>query len=143
MYKKYVSLLKDHDIKVTTQRLDILKYLDEHHTHPTVEQIYTELKKNHPALSKTTVYNSLEILRKNNIICSLTISGSEHRYDINHKLHHHFLCTHCSGIFDIAIECPNINKTIAGGHHVQEVQGYFKGICKHCAQKTKREGKNG
>jgi Fur family peroxide stress response transcriptional regulator len=137
MYEKYVKTLKDHSIKITSQRLEILKFLDEHHTHPNVEEIYSELKKKHPSLSRTTVYNSLEILEKNKIVQSLTISGSELRYDIEEGLHHHFLCKKCGAILDISITCPNMDRTLDGGHRVEEVQGYFKGICKNC-QKTEQ-----
>jgi Fur family transcriptional regulator, peroxide stress response regulator len=143
MYEKYVKILKDHSLKITSPRLEILKYLDEHHTHPNVEEIYTTLKKKHPSLSRTTVYNSLETLKKNKIIQSLTISGSELRYDIEEGMHHHFICTHCGAIFDIAISCPNMDRTVQGGHQVEEVQGYFKGICKNCQTKEKRRVNNG
>ncbi len=143
MYEKYVKILKDHTLKITSPRLEILKYLDEHHTHPNVEEIYTTLKKKHPSLSKTTVYNSLEILKKNKIIQSLTISGSELRYDIDEGLHHHFICTSCGTIIDIAITCPNMDRTIHGGHHVEDVEGYFKGICKQCQTTIKRRTNNG
>jgi Fur family peroxide stress response transcriptional regulator len=137
MYEKYVKILKDHSIKITSPRIEILKYLDQHYTHPNVEEIYSTLKKKHPSLSRTTVYNALEILKKNKIVQVLTISGSELRYDIREGLHHHFICTRCGAIFDIAISCPNMDRTIAGGHHVEEVQGYFKGICKKCQMKKK------
>jgi Fur family peroxide stress response transcriptional regulator len=143
MYEKYVKILKDHAIIITSPRLDILKFLDEHHIHPDVEEIYTSLKKKHPSLSRTTVYNSLEILKKNKIVQSLTISGSELRYDIEEGLHHHFLCKQCGRIFDISITCPNIDRTIAGGHRVEEVQGYFKGICKKCQTEEKERRNNG
>jgi len=143
MYEKYVKILKDHSLKITSPRLEILKYLDEHHTHPNVEEIYSTLKKKYPSLSRTTVYNSLEALKNNKIVQSLTISGSELRYDINEGLHHHFICTHCRSIFDIAISCPNMDRTILGGHHVEEVQGYFKGICKNCQTKQKARNNNG
>ena len=143
MYEKYVKILKDHSLKVTSPRLEILKYLDHHHTHPNVEEIYSTLKKKHPSLSRTTVYNALEILKKNKIVQVLTVSGSELRYDIEERLHHHFICTHCSAIFDIAISCPNMDRTIAGGHHVEEVQGYFKGICKKCQMKETGRKNNG
>jgi len=143
MYEKYVKILKDHTLKITSPRLEILKYLDEHHTHPNVEEIYSTLKKKHPSLSRTTVYNSLEILKKNRIVQSLTISGSELRYDIDERLHHHFICTHCGAILDISISCPNMDKTIQGGHRVEEVQGYFKGICKKCQTKEKGMNNNG
>ena len=49
--EKYVKILRKHGIKVTPQRLEILRFLDTHHTHPTAEEIYHELKKSNPALS--------------------------------------------------------------------------------------------
>ena len=135
MFEKYVKLLKENSIKITPQRLEILKYLDVHRTHPTVEQIYTELKEKTPSLSKTTVYNSVEILRDHGLIQSITISGSESRYDFKHGMHHHFLCKNCGEITDIDVECPNLGKMLKCGHNVEEVHGYFKGICKKCLKK--------
>jgi len=137
MYEKYVTLLKENKIKITPQRLEILNYLDEHKTHPTVEEIYLNLKEKNPSLSKTTVYNSVEILNKYGLVHSITISGSEHRYDFKHGMHHHFLCKKCGEITDIDVACPNLDKMLDCGHEVQEVHGYFKGICKNCLKKGK------
>ena len=135
MFEKYVGLLKGNSIKITPQRLEILKYLDEHRIHPTADQIYVGLKEKNPSLSKTTVYNSLETLREHGIIQSLTICGSELRYDFENNMHHHFLCKKCGDIIDIDIKCPNIGKMLESGHKVEEVHGYFKGICKRCMKK--------
>ncbi len=133
--EKYVAILKQNQLKITPQRLAIMKYLDEHRTHPTADRIYIDLKEKNPALSKTTVYNSVETLKEHGIIQSLTISGSESRYDFENKMHHHFLCKKCGTIIDIDIKCPNIGKIIESGHNVEEVHGYFKGICKKCMKK--------
>ena len=135
--EKYAELLKQRNIKVTHQRLAILKYLEEHLTHPTAEEIYSELKAQNPSLSKTAVYNALETLKEHGIIQSLTICGSEYRYDYKHDMHHHFLCKQCDKIVDIDIECPNIKKISNYGYHISEVHGYFKGICKECLIKEK------
>ena len=135
MMEKYVYLLKKKSIKITPQRLEILKYLDKNRNHPTAYQIYNNLKKNNPSLSKTTVYNSLEILNKYNIINSISITGLESRYDIVNDMHHHFLCKKCGSILDIEIACPNIKKILKLGHKIEEVHGYFKGICKECMDK--------
>ena len=135
MFEKYVNLLKNKSIQITPQRLEILRYLDKHRNHPTAYQIYTDLKKNNPSLSKTTVYNSLEILNKHNIINSISITGLESRYDIINEMHHHFMCKKCGRIIDIEITCPNIKKTLEIGHKVEEVHGYFKGKCKECLEK--------
>ena len=137
--EKYVKILKDNELKVTPQRLEILRYLDENRTHPTVDEIYSKLKKKNPSLSKTTIYNSLGALNKNDIIQVLTISGSEQRYDFKTTSHHHFLCKECGDIIDINIECPNINTKLECGHRIDEVHGYFKGLCKECLKKEKRK----
>jgi Fe2+ or Zn2+ uptake regulation protein len=133
--EKYVTILKQNQLKITPQRLAVMKYLDENRTHPTADRIYIDLKEKNPALSKTTVYNSVETLKEHGIIQSLTISGSESRYDFENKMHHHFLCKKCGTIIDIDIKCPNIGKIIESGHNVEEVHGYFKGICKKCMKK--------
>ena len=138
--EKYVKILKENNLKVTPQRLIVLKFLGEHYTHPTTDQIYKELKTNNPSLSKTTVYNALDTLEKHGIIQSLTICGNESRYDFNHGMHHHFLCKKCGSIFDIDVECPNLGKMLECGHNVEEVHGYFKGICKDCLEKEKKHG---
>ena len=133
--EEYVKILKENHLKVTPQRLIVLEYLGEHFTHPTTDQIYKDLKTNNPSLSKTTVYNALEVLEKNSIIQSITISGSELRYDFKHGMHHHFLCKKCGRITDIDVECPNLGKMLECGHNVEEVHGYFKGVCKKCMKK--------
>ena len=138
MFEKYVKLLKENSIKITPQRLEILRYLDENRIHPTVDEIYSALKEKNPSLSKTTVYNSVETLREHGIIQSITISGSELRYDFETKMHHHFLCKKCGNIIDIDVECAFLNKFLHGKHRVDEVHGYFKGICEDCLKKGSR-----
>jgi len=140
--EKYVDILRKNNLKVTPQRIMILKYLDSHRTHPTADEIYISLKKSIPSLSKTTVYNSLDTLKEHGVIQTLSICGSEHRYDFKHDMHHHFLCTKCGRIYDIDFKCPNIKKIKLeleeSGHCIEEVHGYFKGICKDCIAKEKK-----
>jgi Fe2+ or Zn2+ uptake regulation protein len=143
MLKKYLKLLRKNSIKITPQRLEILRYLDTSRAHPTADQIYLYLKEKNPSLSKTTVYNSLEIFKKHSIIQTLTISGSELRYDYVTKMHHHFFCTKCGRIYDINFKCPSVEtvrqRIELEGHHVDETCGYSKGICKDCLQKNNSE----
>ncbi len=134
---KYVKILKENEVKVTPQRLEIMRYLDENRIHPSADRIYSELKRNNPSLSKTTVYNTLETLKRYDIIQVLTITGGELRYDFETKMHHHFLCRKCNAIIDIDIECPYLEKTLKGEHRIDEVHGYFKGVCKTCLDQSK------
>ena len=137
----YVQILKKNGLKITPQRLEILRYLDTHRTHPTADTIYSDLKKNNPSLSKTTVYNTLQHLDEHGLVYTLTISGSESRFDSNINQHHHFLCKTCGSIIDVDFECPNTKKVEAGGHRIDEVHGYFKGVCASCLKKQNKGGK--
>ena len=49
--------LKKNGIKPSVQRMKIFQYLLDHHTHPTVDDIFQNLSPEMPTLSKTTVYN--------------------------------------------------------------------------------------
>lgn len=131
--------LTDKNIKPTYQRLCILEYLHDNLVHPTVDMIYNKLVDRIPTMSKTTVYNTLKIFSENNIVNEITITGTETRYDTNCKSHQHFLCKKCKKIYDINITYQDseiINKDIFG-HKVQEIHGYFKGICKQCLENDK------
>ena len=68
-----VERLQGHNIKPSVQRIAIMKYLMEHRTHPTVDEIYTALSPTIPTLSKTTVYNTLKILSEQGAAQTLTI----------------------------------------------------------------------
>jgi len=129
---EYVKLLKEKGLKITPQRLEIIRYLDLNRTHPDADTIYTELKKSNPSLSRTTVYNTLDILNQQGLIRELTISRSEMRYDFETRPHHHFLCGKCGEIMDIYVKCPYLDTKELGGNHIEEIHGYFKGTCKNC-----------
>jgi Fe2+ or Zn2+ uptake regulation protein len=135
----YSTLLRGHRLKVTPQRLAIVRYLDEHRTHPTADEIYMELRKENPSLSRTTVYNTIDTLRKEGLIQALTISESELHYDLVTMMHHHLLCKRCGRIIDIDVGCPNLKTMLNGEHLIEEVHGYFKGVCKDCLQKEREE----
>ena len=135
---KYVSILKDRGITVTPQRIAVLSYLDSHRTHPDADTIYEDLKKDNPSLSKTTIYNTLDMLRQHSLIKVLTI-GSKFRYDFNLLPHHHFRCQRCGAVIDIPPGNAPLDCMDTDGHRVDEIHVYLKGICKACLQKQKEE----
>lgn len=59
--KEAYKRLEDCGLRPSVQRLLIMDYLLSHHTHPTVEEVYRDLCKKCPTLSKTTVYNTLRL----------------------------------------------------------------------------------
>ena len=136
---KLKQLLLEKGIKPTYQRIKILEYLQKNQMHPTVEMIFAALYDKVPTLSKTTVYNTLDVFNRKGLLDIITITGSEQRYDFNVESHHHFLCKKCGAIIDIEVSCPYLSKWATGEHKIEEVHGYFKGICKDCLKNE--EGK--
>jgi Fe2+ or Zn2+ uptake regulation protein len=135
--QKYVDVLKRQGLKVTAPRLEIMRYLDTNKVHPTADRIYSDLKKKNPSLSRTTVYNTLETLKRHGVVDILYITPSEMRYDCRCEMHHHFLCRGCGSIFDIDVKCRFLDRMLNDEHMVEEVHGYFKGLCNKCLKKGK------
>lgn len=134
-----VKRLQEHNIKPSVQRIAIMTYLMEHPTHPTVDEIYTALSPSIPTLSKTTVYNTLKLLSEQGAAQTLTIDERNTCYDAKTTPHSHFLCKRCGKIYDLEYDC-NVKRTVdmnMGGHEVQEVHYYYKGICQHCKEEER------
>lgn len=133
--KKPKEVLQSKGLKPTFQRLKILEYLQEHSNHPTVEMIYEDLIPEIPTISRTTIYNTLNSLLEKGVIRAITITGTEARYGYESFPHHHFLCKRCGKVIDVNIGCPYLQKKQISGHRIEELHGYFKGICKECLRK--------
>ncbi|MBN2546832.1 MAG: transcriptional repressor [Spirochaetes bacterium] len=133
MINDIIISLKKNGIKVTPQRLAIIKYLENDKDHSSAEQIYNHLIKDFPTISLATVYNTLEMLEEIKMINKIKISDENVvNYEYNKKMHHHFYCKKCKKIYDIEISCKIAELKEFKGYQIDEVYGYFKGICKKC-----------
>lgn len=124
--------LQQHGIKPSYQRIRILDYLLTKKNHPTADMIYAELAQDIPTLSRTTVYNTMNLFLQNCIVQKIGIDEYEIRYDADISCHAHFKCDNCGKIFDLPVED---NKLKIGGldkFKVREVQYYIKGLCPMC-----------
>ena len=125
--------LKSHDIKPSYQRMKIFQYLVEKKNHPTVDMIYKALCTEIPTLSKTTVYNTLNLFIEKKIVNVIVIEENETRYDSIMDVHGHFKCEECGRIFDIEVDKRAFNERDLKDFKINEQHYYFKGICKECA----------
>lgn len=134
--EQVIDRLNQFGIKPSIQRIAILKYLLEHRTHPAIDEIYEALSKKMITLSKTTIYNTLQLLESKGAILSILIDDKMVHYDGYPEPHAHFMCNNCRKIFDIEqkFEYPTNNTTLKK-FKVSEVQIYYKGICNLCLTK--------
>lgn len=124
--------LKKHGIKPSLQRIRIFQYLINNRNHPTVDTIYQELVKDIPTLSKTTVYNTLNLFMEKNIVTVITIEENETRYDADVSLHGHFKCEKCGEVYDFNVDVPKLKDNMLKNFEIKEKHIYYKGICENC-----------
>lgn len=96
----YMELLKQANLKATPQRLCVLKILDKH-THPTIEELYAEIKRDYPSISLATVYKNLNTLIDEKLVVEVNTPNQKAKYDIYEHLHIHVVCSVCGHVEDV------------------------------------------
>ena len=135
--------LKSHGIRPSVQRVAIMKYLMEHHTHPTAETIYVDLRETVPTLSRTTVYNTLQLLASCHAINILSIDKRNMHYDGRTEPHAHFLCQCCGKIVDVEVDA-HLHEHLYSSEQfkVEQVELNYTGVCHECARKAQASSEN-
>ncbi len=122
-------------IKYTNQRVEILNYLKDNFTHPTVEQVYNAVKKKLTRISKATVYQNLKFLAENGLVQEVNIKGIS-RFEPNLEPHHHIICRNCGKIIDFdSEELIDYSLKIAKKlkqMNIESASTNFFGTCKEC-----------
>ena len=121
----------------TRQRKAILRVLKNTRAHPTADQIYDEVRKEIPNISKGTVYRNLQVLQGDGAISELNLNGTLSRYEAKRESHYHFRCEKCGCIFDLEEPVDKeIDERVSRktGFTVSYHQTEFRGLCKDCQQ---------
>ncbi|WP_321480820.1 transcriptional repressor [uncultured Bacteroides sp.] len=132
--EKAATYLINHRIRPSVQRMAIMKYLLEHKTHPSADEIYLALSPSMVSLSKTTVYTTLKLLTDHGAAQMITIDEHNACFDADTSTHAHFLCKSCGNIYDLFSQkdSKEVLPFDLEGHDVTEMHYYYKGFCKNC-----------
>lgn len=137
--KEIEILLKDHGIKPSHHRMKIYEYLVTHRNHPNVDMVYQELIREIPTLSRTTLYNTLNLFLEKGVVQLITIAENEMHYDADVSIHGHFLCKECKNIYDIWLEDNTFDLPDLEDFEVDESHIYFRGTCPACLIKQAQD----
>lgn len=128
--KRYLA---EHGVRPLNHRVAVYRYLLEHPTHPTADDIYGDLKKLMASISRTTVYNVLNLLCDHSVVKRIAIEKNEMRYDANLINHIHFKCSACEDVFDLhSVPFPEV--IVPEGFTVEDVQVNISGHCPTCSE---------
>ena len=121
------------DIKPSVQRMAVMNYLLTHMTHPTVDEIYTALSPDMPTLSKTTVYNTLNLFLEKGAVHMLTIDERNTRYDADISHHAHLRCRMCNRVYDLRdVQLELFALPRMEGFDIESAEISYIGVCPEC-----------
>ena len=96
-----ISLLEQHDIIPTQQRVEIAQVLFARPQHLAAEQVQTLVNKEQNVASKATVYNTLGLFANKGLIREVIVDPTRIFYDPNTTQHHHFYNVDTGSLMDI------------------------------------------
>ena len=102
--------------------------------HPTADQIYEEIRKKNPNVSKGTVYRNLNKLVENGKIKEVKAEGAD-RFDRTIDDHYHIQCIKCGKVIDAPMDFLPFDNNKLESKTNYVIEGYevtFRGICPEC-----------
>jgi Fur family peroxide stress response transcriptional regulator len=136
------SKLREHQFRITPQRLAILRVLAASDGHPSVERVYETVRRDFPTTSIATIYKTVHLLKQINEVLEIALPDGSNRYDGNKPFPHpHLICVRCHKIID-----PNLESLKDMTAEVADETGFdilayrldFFGICDDCKREENR-----
>ncbi len=132
-------------LKLTPQRIAIVRLFADDETHPTAQDLFERLRPEFPSMSFATVYNTLDALARAGLAGLVRLPGKRGdaaRFDPNTGPHHHAVCDECGAVVDIAAGSLAATSTaiarlrrVAPGFSVRAVERVYRGLCAQCARR--------
>jgi len=132
--QKLIAALREKGYKLTPQRLEIIKLLSHDRSHPGAMDILEKVRQKTPKISMSTVYYTLDMLKKEGLILELEFYEKDNRYDITVSDHINLICKKCGKIEDFTEAVPFSSEMIEKQTGFRPVGMRFEyyGYCKNC-----------
>ncbi len=100
--KNIASRLGEQGYRLTPQRLMILAAIENSSNHISAEEIHNQVTARYPYVNISTVYRTLELLKKLGLVTETDLGEGAVRYHPADKGHHHHLvCRGCGAVIDM------------------------------------------
>ena len=126
-----LSTLRDKGIQATPQRIAVAEYILETDTHPSADEVWTNVKRGHPSISRATVYNTLNLLVEKGLLRAQVLREGTVVFDPHVKAHHHFVDEETGRIYDVPLDAVQVTgEDTLDGFEVHEYQVVMRGRVK-------------
>ncbi len=131
--EEFKEISRRKGLKITPQRIAILKEVLSRMDHPSAEDIYESLKRKIPGISLTTVYRTLSYFEEFGFIHRVPTLTDKVRYETRTVPHSHFVCVNCGEIYDLDF-VPEFDEKLLSSQGLEPVSCSFVcyGVCRKC-----------
>jgi Fe2+ or Zn2+ uptake regulation protein len=126
-----ISTLRTQGIQPTPQRIAVAEYVLQTKTHPSADEVWEEVQRTCPTISRGTVYNTLNLLVKKGLLRAQVLREGTVVFDSHVEAHHHFIDEETGRIYDVPWQAVKVSgEDSLDGFEVREYQVVMKGRAK-------------
>jgi Fe2+ or Zn2+ uptake regulation protein len=131
MHTDLTELLEGHGIRASAHRLAVAGYVLTTKEHPSADRVWKTVSERFPAISRATVYNTLNLFVEKGLLTELHLDPQSVVFDPKMDTHHHFIDEATGTIHDIPWERVQVcNLEELRGFKVREYQVVMRGTKK-------------
>jgi Fe2+ or Zn2+ uptake regulation protein len=128
MERDLTTLLLEHDVQPSAQRLAVARYVLATDEHPTADRVFGMVRESFPWISRATVYNTLSLFVGKGLLRQQALTQGSVVYDPNTERHHHFIDERTGAIHDVPWESVEVcNIETLEGFEVADFQVVMRG----------------
>lgn len=131
------TLLREHGLRVTSQRLAVLRAVARR-PHSTAETVAEHVRAEIGAISRQAVYDALGALTDKGLLRRIEPAGSPALYDPRLDDHHHLVCRTCGRTVDV--DCAgetHCQRAVDPEFRVDRTEVTFWGTCAACRERPR------
>lgn len=131
---EFIPFLKEHGIRITTQRIEILQTIISLKGHLTIGDIHQKL----PSMNLSTIYNNVKLFVQLRIVNELPYGKGLSMYELYKSNHYHIICKSCGIIADFNYPCLKEVESTASAQTKYMISRHyieFYGVCPACQDK--------
>ena len=122
--------------RVTHQRALIMEIIRQGQGHLDADEIYRRAREKEPRLSLSTVYRTLRMMKKLDLVEELHFDENHHHYEVKPSAeHHHLVCLGCGRVIEFDYPLSRyLQKKVpeAKDFDITETEVRMSGYCAEC-----------
>lgn len=123
-----LATLRRHGIQPTPQRIAVAKHVLAAKTHPSADEVWAQVRRRCPTLSRATVYNTLNVFVDKGLIRTQVLREGTVVFDPRIDAHHHFIDVNTGKIYDVPWDALKVSgENVLRGFEVREYQVILRG----------------